>query len=68
MKFTLVSGRVVDKPGMAYCAAVKCNGRWSHKYYKTRKGALNELSWARNTSASFKDYYGIEDSKLIVGV
>ena len=50
-----------------YCVATKCNGRWSTKYYKSRKGAQNEITYLRKCSGSTRAYYGIEDYKLIVG-
>ena len=66
MIFTLPTGRTVDKDA-TYCVAVKCNGRWSTKYYKSRKGADNEISYLRNSSKGTHAYYGIESYKMIKG-
>lgn len=62
--FTLPTGRKVNKDA-AFGVAVKCNGRWSHKFFKSRKGADNELSFLRNSSSSTHAYYGIEEYKLL---
>jgi hypothetical protein len=62
--FTLQTGRKVDKPA-EYCVATKCNGRWSHQFFKTFKGAQNEIRFLRNSSGATRDYYGIEDFQLI---
>jgi hypothetical protein len=66
MKFTLPSGRIVDKEA-THCVATKCNGRWSTKFYKSNKGAMNEITYLRKCSGSTRSYYGIEDYKLILG-
>ena len=66
MIFNLPTGRIVDKDA-THCVAVKCNGRWSTKFYKSRKGAQNELTYLRKSSGDTKAYYGIEDYQLILG-
>jgi len=62
--FTLPTGRTVDKEAQ-YCVAVKCNGRWSHQFFKSFKGADNEIKFLRKSSADTKAYYGLEEFKLI---
>jgi hypothetical protein len=62
--FTLPSGRKIQKPA-THCVAVKCNGRWSHKWFKTHRGAMNEYDSVRNYSSNTKAYYGIESYRLI---
>lgn len=63
--FTLVSGRRVTKDA-THCVAVKCNGRWSHKWFRSHRGAQNELRSIRAMSAMTRSYYGYEDSRLIL--
>jgi hypothetical protein len=62
--FTLASGRQIEKDA-SFCVAVKCNGRWNHKWFKSRHGADNEMKFLRSASKSTNAYYGIEDFKLI---
>lgn len=62
--FALPTGRTVDKDA-AYCVAVRCNGRWNHKFFKSFKAADNEIKFLRRSSADTKAYYGIEEYKLI---
>ena len=67
MNFTLPTGRQVIKDA-TYCVAVKCNGRWSTKFYKSFKGADNEIKYLRKSSKDTRAYYGIEEYKLIKGI
>lgn len=67
MQFSLPTGRIVEK-NATHAVAVKCNGRWSVKYYKSSKGADNEIAYLRNSSKNTKSYYGIESYQLIKGV
>ena len=62
--FTLATGRRVTKPA-THCVAIKCRGRWNHKFFKSYKGANNELKFLRTCSEDTKAYYGIEEFKLI---
>jgi hypothetical protein len=64
--FTLPTGRQVSKDA-TYCVAILVNGRWSHKWFKSYKGATNEMSFLRNSSADTKAYYGIERFYLLTG-
>lgn len=66
MIFTLPSGRQVEKDAK-FCVAVKARGRWSHKFFKSHKGADNEIKFLRSCSATTKAYYDIEDFKMIAG-
>ena len=66
MIFTLPTGRVVEKEA-THCVATKCNGRWSTKFYKSSKGAQNELQYLRGCSNTTRAYYGIESYELILG-
>jgi hypothetical protein len=66
MLFKLPTGRIVEKDAN-YCVAVKCNGRWSHKFYKQARAAINEISYARECTDATKAYYGIEESRMIKG-
>ena len=64
--FTLKSGRKVNK-NAGFCIATKTNGRWHHRYFKSYRGAQNEL---RNTQRYLRDadmvaYYGLEAVTLI---
>lgn len=65
--FTLPTGRTTEKT-KEYCVAVKCNGRWSTKFYGTYKGANNEILNLRAASRSTICYYGLEDFRMIKGV
>lgn len=67
MTFNLPTGRQVTKDA-TYCVAVKCNGRWSAKFYKSFKGADNEIKYLRKSSKDTHAYYGIEEYKLIKGI
>lgn len=62
--FVLATGRKVEKDAK-FCVAVKCNGRWNHKFFKSFKGADNEIKFLRNSSKDTKAYYGIEEYKMI---
>ena len=66
MKFTLPTGRIVIKEA-THCVATKCNGRWSTKYYKTMKGAQNDITDLRKGSDTTRAYDGIEVYHLILG-
>jgi len=63
--FTLVTGRKVEKDA-THCVAVRCNGRWSHRWFKSHRGAQNELRSVRGMSSSTRAYYGFEDCRLIL--
>jgi hypothetical protein len=67
MKLTLPTGRIVNKSGKTHCVATQCNGRWSTKYYKTMKGAQNDITYLRKCSDTTRAYYGIEVYHLILG-
>jgi hypothetical protein len=62
--FTLGSGRQAEKDA-SFCVAVKCNSRWNHQFFKSRKGAENEMKRLRSYSPDTIAYYGIESFKLI---
>ena len=64
--FTLKSGRKVNK-NASFCVATKTRGRWHHRFFKTYKGAQNELSSTRRylNSPGMVDYYGLETVMLI---
>jgi hypothetical protein len=62
--FTLQTGRTVDKSA-DYCVAIKANGRWKHQFFKTYKGAQNELRFWRNSSQATRDYYDVTEVQLI---
>jgi hypothetical protein len=46
--------------------AVKCNGRWSHRWYRSAKGARNELASLRAMSETTRIYYGLESYRMIL--
>jgi hypothetical protein len=62
--FTLATGRKVEK-NATYCVAVKTRGRWNHQFFKSYKGAINEMRRLRSHSADTIAYYDIQDFKLI---
>lgn len=62
--FTLATGRQVEK-NATHCVAVKTNGRWNHQFFKTYKGAQNEIKRIRSYSADTNAYYNIQEYKLI---
>ncbi len=62
--FVLATGRTVTKDA-THCVAIKARGRWNHKFFKSRKGADNELKFLRTCSADTKAYYDIQEFKLI---
>jgi len=62
--FTLATGRKVEKEA-THCVAVKCNGRWNHQFFKSFKGANNELRRLRSYREDTIAYYGIKSFKLI---
>ena len=62
--FTLASGRKVVKDA-THGVAVRCNGRWSHRWYKSRKGAENEIRSLRGMRPDTIAYYGIEEVRLL---
>lgn len=61
--FTLATGRIVEK-NATHCVAIKTR-RWNHKFFKSYRGAENELKFLRSCSANTKAYYGIQEYKLI---
>jgi hypothetical protein len=63
-KFTLQTGRKVDKPA-DYCVAIKSNGRWKHQFFKTYRGAMNEFRFWRSASQATRDYYDVAEVHLI---
>ena len=62
--FTLATGRVVTKDA-THCVAVRTHGRWHHKFYKSFKGADNELKYLRRMHEDTRAYYNVQDFKLI---
>jgi hypothetical protein len=63
--FTLASGRRIEKDA-THCVAVKCNGRWSHRWFKSHRGAQNEFRSVRAMSESTRAYYGLESYRMIL--
>ena len=63
--FTLASGRQIVKDA-THGVAVKSNGRWSHRWYKSARGARNEIASLRGMSETTRIYYGIESYRMIV--
>jgi hypothetical protein len=66
MIFSLPNGREVEK-NAEYCVAVRANGRWSHQFFKTLRGARNEMRRLCGYQKITLAYYGIEDFKMIRG-
>ena len=64
--FTLKSGRKVNK-NANFCVATKTRGRWHHRYFKSYRGAQNELSQTKRflTNPDMVAYYGLEAVTLI---
>lgn len=62
--FTLPTGRTIEKSA-DYCVAIKANGRWKHQFFKTYKGAMNELRFWRNSSQATRDYHDVAEVQLI---
>lgn len=62
--FTLASGRKVVKDA-THGVAVRSNGRWSHRWYKSRRGADNEIRSLRSMRPDTIAYYGIEEFRLL---
>ena len=62
--FTLASGRKVVKDA-THGVAVKSNGRWSHRWYKSARGARNEIASLRAMRPDTVAYYGIEGFRLL---
>jgi hypothetical protein len=67
MTFNLPTGRQVIKDA-AYCVAVKTRNRWNHQFFKSYKGASNEIKRLRSYSADTVAYYDIQEYKLIKGI
>ena len=63
--FTLATGRKIEKDA-THCVAVRCNGRWSHRWFKSHRGAQNEFRSVRGMSSSTRAYYGFEDCRMIL--
>lgn len=62
--FTLATGRKVEK-NATHCVAVKTRGRWNHQFFKSDRGAQNEIKRLRSYSADTIAYYDIQEFKLI---
>jgi len=62
--FTLATGRQVEK-NATHCVAVKTRGRWNHQFFKSYKGAHNEVVRLLSYSADTLAYYDIQEYKLI---
>jgi hypothetical protein len=52
--FTLPTGRKVEK-NATHCVAVKTRGRWNHQWFKSDRGAQNEIKRLRSYSADTVD-------------
>jgi hypothetical protein len=63
--FTLATGRRIERDA-THAVAVKCNGRWSHRWYRSAKGARNELASLRAMSETTRIYYGLESYRMIL--
>lgn len=63
--FVLPTGRTVEK-NATHCVAVKCGSRWNHQWFKSAKGADNEMRRLRSYSAETNAYYNIQSFKLIL--
>jgi hypothetical protein len=63
-QFTLPTGRIVEKDA-THCVAVQSRGRWSHKFFKSYKGAMNEIKSLRAMSDDTKAYYDVTSFRLI---
>jgi hypothetical protein len=63
--FTLQTGRITEKAA-AYCVAIKANGRWNHKFFKSYAGAQNEVKFWRSASENTRAYYGIEEGPRLI--
>ena len=64
--FILPTGREVEK-NATHCVAVKSRGRWSHQFFKSNRGAMNEIKRLRSYSADTLAYYDIQEYRLIQG-
>ena len=62
--FTLATGRIVTKDA-THCVAIQARGRWNHKFYKSFKGADNELKFLRRMHDDTRAYYDVTNFKLI---
>ena len=63
--FTLPTGATVEKAA-DYCVALKANGRWKHQFFKSYKGAQNEINFWRSASADTRAYHGIEEGPKLI--
>ena len=63
--FTLLTGRTVDKAA-EYCVALKTGGRWKHQFFKSYKGAQNEMRFWRSASDDTRAYYGVEAGPKLI--
>jgi hypothetical protein len=63
--FTLASGRRIEKDA-THCVAVLSRGRWSHRWYRSLKGAKNEIRMLRAMSETTRIYYGLESYRMIL--
>ena len=63
--FTIATGRKVSK-NATHCVAVKSRGRWNHQWFKSLRGARNELKRLRSYSADTIAYYDIQEYKIIL--
>lgn len=63
--FTLATGRKIEKDA-THAVAVRCNGRWSHRWFKSHRGAQNEFRSVRGMSETTRIYYGLESYRMIL--
>lgn len=74
MTFNLPNGKTVARNATHCVAILRGNGRWTHRWFKSRRGAENEFLFWRNSSLTAKgsgqhvwDYYDIVSVRLVKG-
>ena len=65
--FNLPNNKTVSRDASHCVALLRGNGRWTHRWFKSLRGAENEYRFWRNCGQHVRDYNDIENVKLIKG-
>ncbi|NBS69320.1 hypothetical protein EBT31_10470 [bacterium] len=64
--FLLPNGKTVERDA-THCVAILRGNRWTHKWFKSLRGADNEIKFWQRASASTKAYYNVDKFQLVKG-
>jgi len=65
--FNLPNGKTMTRDATHCVALLRGNGRWTHRWFKSLRGAENEYRFWRDCGQHVRDYNDIDNVKLIKG-